>query len=295
MIAAAMTIVTRFAPSPTGLLHLGHAYSAFAGWHAARAAGGRFLLRVEDIDADRCRPHFEDAIYEDLTWLGLRWEQPVRRQSRHLADYRLALTKLEEMGVVYPCFCTRKAIREEVARVAQAPHGPDGALYPGTCRSLSPGERDSRMDSGASYALRLDSAKAAEMVGETEWEDELAGRQPLLPGLFGDVVVARRDVPTSYHLSVTVDDHLQGVTLVTRGLDLFQSTHVHRMLQALLGYPSPSYRHHRLISDANGQRLAKRSDAVSIRQLRATGMSPAEIWSIVGVTGMSMPVASPSQ
>ncbi len=285
-IAAAMTIVTRFAPSPTGFLHMGHAYSAFAGWHAARMAGGLFLLRVEDIDTGRCRPHFEDAIYEDLAWLGLTWERPVRRQSEHLPDYRAALAALESLGVVYPCFCTRKAIQQEVARMSRAPHGPDGALYPGTCRNLPQAERDQRIGDGNAYALRLDSARAASVIGEATWLDELAGPQRVMPALFGDVVLARRDVPTSYHLSVTVDDHLQDITLVTRGEDLFHATHVHRTLQILLGYKAPIYRHHRLITDDAGQRLAKRSDAMSIRHHRAAGMAPGEIWSSIGVSDM---------
>lgn len=249
-------------------------------------AGGRFLLRIEDIDEGRCRPQFEDAIFEDLDWLGLSWEQPVRRQSCHLPDYRDALGQLDALGVVYPCFCTRKAIREEVARIGHAPHGPDGVLYPGTCRALTPGQRARRTAAGQAYALRLDWARAARIAAPAGWHDDIAGQQATDPGLFGDVVLARRDTPTSYHLSVTVDDHLQGVTLVTRGQDLFASTHVHRLLQALLGYPAPRYRHHRLITDDAGHRLAKRSDAVAIRHLRAQGMTRQDVWALVGITDL---------
>lgn len=268
-------VVTRFAPSPTGSLHLGHAYAAREAWRAAVEAGGRFLVRLEDIDGTRVRPEFEAGIFEDLAWLGMRWEEPVRKQSEHWEDYRAALAKLEEMGLLYPCFCTRKAIQEEVARMGQAPHGPDGVLYPGTCRELGEDERAARRQSGEGYALRLDVARAVALVGrELKWLDRARGEFVAKPEVFGDVVLARKETPTSYHLAVVVDDALQGVTLVTRGEDLLEATHVHRLLQALLGLPVPEWRHHRLITDENGKRLAKRDEARSIRSLRESGWTP---------------------
>jgi len=274
--------VTRFAPSPTGLLHLGHAYSALFARHAA--GDGHFLLRIEDIDAGRCRPEFEAAIFEDLAWLGLTWEVPVRRQSEHLDDYRAALDRLRALDVLYPCFCTRKDIQAEVARMAGAPQGPDGPLYPGTCRRLDRNERARRIAEGRPYALRLDVGAAVRRTGPLFWHDRGRGRQTATPELLGDVVLARKDAPTSYHLAVTVDDHLQGVTLVTRGLDLFASTHVHRLLQALLGYDPPEYHHHGLVTDKSGQRLAKRTDAKAIRAYRDQGLTPAEVRRLAGWT-----------
>jgi glutamyl-Q tRNA(Asp) synthetase len=270
--------VTRFAPSPTGYLHLGHAYSALF----AEAAGGRFLLRIEDIDAGRCRPEFEDAIYQDLAWLGLEWETPVRRQSDHMADYAAALTRLGDMGLIYPCFCTRADIRAEIEAAGGAPHGPDGPVYPGTCRALPQGERRARIERGDPHALRLDAAGAAQQAGELVWRDDGTGEVAADAGLHGDVVLARKDTPTSYHLSVTVDDHLQGVSLVTRGEDLFAATHVHRLLQALLDFDTPSYRHHRLLTNAAGSRLAKRDRAVTIRALREAGKSPQQVRQMAG-------------
>ncbi len=274
-----MTETTRFAPSPTGLLHLGHAYAAGFAHRLAEASGGRFLVRLEDIDTTRTRPEFEKAIFEDLAWLGLSWETPVRRQSEHFDDYHAALATLENQGLLYPCFCTRKEIQAEIAGAANAPQGPDGPLYPGTCRALSADERASRMAGGAPYALRLDVAKAASMVGATLiWEDLDRGEFTAAPEVFGDVVLARKETPTSYHLAVVVDDALQGITLVTRGEDLLPATHLHRLLQHLLGLPVPRWRHHRLITDEQGRRLAKRDQARSIRSLRDAGISPAEVW-----------------
>lgn len=282
-------IVTRFAPSPTGFLHLGHAHSALVGWHAARSAGGRFLLRIEDIDRGRCRDAFEQAIYRDLAWLGLDWDGPVRRQSEHLDDYRGALARLDRLGLIYPCFCSRK----EIAEAGQAPHGPlpgsaAGPVYPSTCRSLTEAERCARLAEGRPHALRLDAARAAAMTGPLHWADEgpgLAGEIAVDPGVNGDVVLARRDTPTSYHLAVTVDDAIQGVTLVSRGRDLFAATHVHRLLQALLGLPAPRYHHHVLLVNAAGERLAKRDGAVSLASLRAAGHSPAEVRAMAGFPG----------
>jgi glutamyl-Q tRNA(Asp) synthetase len=277
-----MSLVTRFAPSPTGLLHLGHVHSALAGWKAARGAGGKFLLRIEDIDAARCRAEFTAAILEDLAWLGIDWDGDVRRQSQHLEDYRAPLDRLRALGVIYPCFCTRSAIKAEIASSAAAPHGADGPLYPGTCRHLPPGERSAREKAGAAFALRLDVAKAAEAAGELFWEEEGRGRIKADPASQGDVVLARKETPTSYHLAVTVDDSLQGVTLVTRGEDLFASTHIHRLLQALLGYPAPRYRHHTLLTDESGRRFAKRDRALTLRALREAGKSPADVRAMAG-------------
>ncbi len=271
-----LTIVTRFAPSPTGYLHLGHVRSAWEGWHAAREAGGRFLLRIEDIDRGRCRPEFDAAIREDLAWLGLGWDGEVRRQAEHFADYQTALARLDAQGLLYPCFCTRKEIQAEIARAGGAPQGDDGLIYPGTCKPLTLNQRAARMAAGADYALRLDIAGALARTGALDWSED-GRRVAAEPQALGDVVLARKDVPTSYHLAVTVDDALQGVTLVTRGVDLFAVTHIHRLLQALLGLPTPVYRHHPLLTDASGRRLAKRDRALTIRAMREAGMTPAEI------------------
>jgi len=282
-----MTTVTRFAPSPTGHLHLGHAHSALFGWRAAEAAprdtgGGRFLLRIEDIDPQRCRPEFERDLMEDLAWLGLAWDTPVRRQSDHLDDYRAALERLRALGAVYPCFCTRKDIAAEIARAGHAPHGPDGPLYPGTCRALSETGRAARMAAGEAYAWRLDVAAAVRRVGPLRWFDRGRGWQDATPEILGDVVLARKDTPTSYHLSVTVDDDLQGVTLVTRGEDLFFATHLHRLLQALLGLTVPEWHHHGLLTNERGERLAKRDRAQTLRSLREAGRTPAEVRALAG-------------
>jgi glutamyl-Q tRNA(Asp) synthetase len=268
--------VTRFAPSPTGYLHLGHAHSALFGFRAAQAGKGRFLLRIEDIDATRCRPDFESAIYEDLAWLGLAWETPVRRQSEHLNVYRAAVEQLRARGLIYPCFCTRAEIRAEIARAGAAPHGPEGPPYPGTCRRLGEEERRTRIDAGTPYALRLDVEKALAETGALTWHDRSVGTIAAEPLVFGDVVLARKETPTSYHLAVTLDDHLQGITVVTRGRDLFAATHIHRLLQALLDLNTPDYHHHALITGADGVRLAKREGAPTLRSLREGGVSAAE-------------------
>ncbi len=273
--------VTRFAPSPTGRLHIGHAYSAL--FAARAAAGGRFLLRIEDIDEGRCRREFEEGMYEDLTWLGLDWEAPVRRQSDHFDDYRAALRKLDGDGLIYPCFCTRKEIRREVDRAGQAPHGPDGALYPGTCRALSPAGHAVRIAAGEPHALRLDMAQAVARTGPLSFMDGERGRVDVDGPGCGDVVLARKDVPTSYHLAVTIDDAIQGVTLVTRGEDLLHATHIHRILQALLGLPKPEYWHHGLLTDADGKRFAKRDDGLTLQALREAGKSTAEVRAMAGI------------
>jgi len=276
----AMPETTRFAPSPSGRLHLGHAHSAL--FAARAAAGGRFLLRIEDIDLGRCRPEHEAGILEDLAWLGLTWETPVRRQSEHFADYRTALDRLRGEGLVYPCFCTRREIAAEIARAGSAPHGPDGPLYPGTCRRRAEDERAERLAAGEPHAWRLDLAEAQRRAGPLTWHDLGAGEQAARPELLGDAVLARKEVPTSYHLAVTLDDALQEIGLVTRGQDLFHATHLHRLLQALLGLPVPRWHHHALLSDAEGKRLAKRHDALSLTALRAAGRSPAEVRALAG-------------
>jgi glutamyl-Q tRNA(Asp) synthetase len=271
-----MPVTTRFAPSPTGYLHLGHAFSAFNAWKRARDAGGRFLLRLEDIDPTRCRPECAEAIRQDLAWLGFDWDGPVRVQSRHLADYQAVLDGLAEQGLVYPCFCTRADVLREISTSAAAPHGPDGApLYPGTCRRLSATERAERIALGQRFALRLD-MQAALRPG-LWYQEEGQGRIPCRPEAFGDVVLARKDAPASYHLCVTHDDALQGVTLVTRGEDLRPSTDLHRLIQALMGWPVPVYAHHRLMLDSEGKRLAKRDRAMTIRDMRARGLSARDV------------------
>lgn len=274
--------ITRFAPSPTGYLHLGHAASAV---FAARCAGddGRFLLRIEDIDQTRARPEYIEAIYEDLAWLGLTWETPVRVQSAHFDDYQKVLDRLADRDLLYPCFCTRKDIQAEIARIGNAPHGPDGALYPGTCRHLSASERAERIAAGESYALRLDMGRAMKQGGKRlYWHDRAAGRQVATPEIFGDVVLARKDTPTSYHVSVTRDDHLQEISLVTRGEDLFFASHLHRLLQELLGYNIPEYHHHKLLTGPDGKRFAKRDKSETLQSMRKAGVSVADILTRIG-------------
>ncbi len=286
MISPTRPTITRFAPSPTGLLHLGHAYSALFTAEQAETAGGRFLLRIEDIDTSRVKPEFEDAITEDLAWLGLEWGQPVRRQSDHFDEYKRALEQLEDRGLVYPCFCTRREIRAEIRNSGAAPHdapdGGEGPLYPGTCRRLGQAERQNRLGHGDPFALRLDSAKALEVTGPLTWSDAEQGDIEASLDRMGDVVLARKETPVSYHLAVTIDDHLQGVSLVTRGQDLFSSTHVHRVLQALLGLDTPAYHHHRLLTSADGKRFAKRDRSLTIRALREAGNTPAQVRAMAG-------------
>lgn len=273
-----MPHVTRFAPSPTGYLHLGHAFAALTAWRRARDSGGRFLLRLEDIDHGRCRPHFAAAIQEDLAWLGLDWDGPVWVQSAHLPEYRDALDRLASRGLLYPCFCTRADIAREVAAAAGAPQGPDGPRYPGTCRTLPAEARAARCASGVPYALRLDMARAvAAAPGGLLVTEENEAPVPCDPWLFGDVVLGRKDVPASYHIAVIHDDAAQGVTLVTRGADLKPATHLHRLLQALLDVGPPNYHHHALITDDLGMRLAKRNDSPTLRTLRNSGTAPGDI------------------
>ena len=288
-----MPPVFRFAPSPNGYLHLGHAYSALLNFDLARRSGGQFLLRIEDIDLTRCRPEFETAIYEDLGWLGIAWQTPVRRQSEHLSDYRDAVAKLSAQGLVYPAFESRAELARLVAQReanGPSPRDPDGVpLYPGTAKSLSPDARARLLESGAPFALRLDLTAASARAGGLGWVEHgegphgESGAVVVRPEGWGDVILARKETPTSYHLSVVIDDTLQGVTEVVRGQDLFWSTSVHRLLQQLLGLPQPAYRHHRLILDAAGRKLSKSTQATGLRELRAGGATPADIRRLVGL------------
>ena len=288
--------VFRFAPSPNGYLHLGHALSALLNAERAKAAGGRLLLRIEDIDATRCRPEFEAAIYEDLAWLGIAWEQPVRRQSEHYGDYRAALAKLDAMGLVYPSFESRAEIAAQVTEretKAPWPRDPDGVpLSPGNAKTMAQAERARRM-AAEPYALRLDMTAALVRSGPLTWEETGAGpsgetgsiaADPAAnPAHWGDVILARKETPTSYHLAVAVDDAAQGVTEVVRGRDLFHSTSVHRLLQALLGWLAPRYHHHRLILDTDGNKLSKSTLATGLRELRARGASAADLRKLAGL------------
>lgn len=279
--------VTRFAPSPTGRLHKGHAFSALTAFEAARDAGGRFLLRIEDIDPVRCKPEFETAILEDLAWLGLEWETPVRRQSDHLRDYAAVVDVLERRGLLYRCFRTR---REILDAIGDAPHGPAEAVRPGP----HPAEEEAALlAEGRPYAWRLSLDRARDALGEPVW-DALAfveegegpdGERGLIrarPETAGDVVVARKDAGTAYHLAVVHDDHLQGVTHVIRGQDLFEAAHIQVLIQALMGWPTPTYRHHRLLAGPDGRRFAKRDRSVTLAELRASGLSAATLRAELG-------------
>jgi len=277
---ATVPVITRFAPSPTGWLHLGHAHAAL---FAARHGTNGFLLRIEDIDATRCRADYTTAILEDLAWLGLRWAAPPRLQSAHFGAYRRALDQLAARGLLYPCFCTRAEIGREIAAAGGAPQGPDGPRYPGTCRRLPAAERAARIVAGAPHAWRLDMAAAlTEAPRDLAFHERGEGRLRCDPEPFGDVVLARKEVPASYHLCVAHDDALQGITLVTRGCDLKPATALHRLLQCLFGWPEPHYAHHPLITDAAGRRLAKRDGAPTLRALRAAGHDAAAVRAMAG-------------
>ena len=275
--------VFRFAPSPNGYLHLGPAYSALRNADLARRSGGRMLVRLEDIDVDRCRKEYEVAILEDLEWLGIVWEKPERRQSQHFADYAVRLEELRERRLVYPCFCSRGDISRVVAAAPSWPRDPDGApLYPGTCRHMSAAERNRRLAAGQHAALRIDMDEAlAQAGGRIAWCEYGEGDTPCEvaaePSVWGDTVVARRDIPTSYHIAVVVDDALQGVSDVVRGMDLFNATSLHRLLQHLLGLPAPTYRHHHLLREGAGNKLSKSTRAKSIRSIRADGLTLADL------------------
>jgi glutamyl-Q tRNA(Asp) synthetase len=273
----------RFAPSSNGYLHLGHAYSALLNSAMARAVGGRLLLRIEDIDVERCRFEFEQAIYEDLGWLGFSWETPVRRQSEHFPDYANALAKLSARGLIYPCFCSRRDIMDAVAGRSGWPRDPDGSpLYPGLCKHLSKEELQRRLSAGEPAALRIDMEAAIAKAGRhLDWRELGPGSQArdvtADPALWGDAILSRKDIYASYHIAVVVDDAVQGVTDVVRGEDLFMATGLHRLLQALLDLPAPAYRHHALLRDASGRKLSKSSRAKPIRALREEGFSPAAV------------------
>ena len=280
-------IVTRFAPSPTGLLHLGHAYAAIAAYES----GDDFLLRIEDIDKGRSRDQFIQAIFHDLKWLGLSWDEPTLRQSTRMGAYAEALVNLKAHGLVYPCFCTRAEIAAEIARAGEAQHfdqlgpsgpGPDGPLYPGTCKALSREDGLHCIAAGENHALRLDVTKAAALVGPLSFLEH-GHRHPVDPLRFGDIVIARKDMPTSYHLAVVVDDAYQQISLVTRGEDLLSATHIQRLLQALLRLPEPAYAHHPLVLDENGKKFSKRDGAVSLQSLRDEGLTPADIRARIGL------------
>jgi glutamyl-Q tRNA(Asp) synthetase len=283
--------ITRFAPSPTGKLHLGHVFAAMTAWQRAHGmlgagAAGRYLVRIEDIDIARSRLEWEQALLEDLAWLGLGSEGPVLRQSERLVSYQDAVAKLDALGVLYPCFCTRRDINAELRSLASAPHGPDGPHYPGTCRRLTDAERVQRQTAGQPYSLRLDAERAAAMTGPLVWVEEATGDSSdrnesrevaVRPDVLGDVILSRKDAPASYHVAVVVDDAAQDISVVTRGCDLLPATHIHRLLQALLGLPAPRYLHHRLLADDQGKRLAKRADSLSVAALRGQGLGPEEI------------------
>ncbi|MCT8974548.1 tRNA glutamyl-Q(34) synthetase GluQRS [Microbaculum marinisediminis] len=290
--------VLRFAPSPTGALHLGHALSALLTHDAARARGGRFLLRIEDIDRTRCRPAFEQGIQDDLAWLGLAWERPVRRQSDNFADYRAAARELANLGLLYPCTCTRAEIAGTVAALEETegpwPRDPDGTpLYPGTCRPHEPVRPDIGLAEAGHHALRLDMRRAAALAGSLSWIEHgdafydraSAPVEHIVaePARWGDVVICRKETPTSYHLSVTVDDALQGITHVTRGRDLYDATAIHRLLQTLLGLPAPNYAHHRLLMNDDGHKLSKTRGDTGLAALRDAGRTPADIRRMVGL------------
>lgn len=285
--------VFRFAPSPNGFLHLGHARSVLLNFDLAQRSNGRMLLRIEDIDTTRCRPDYERAIYEDLAWLGIAWEEPVRRQSDHLQLYREAVERLTREGLIYPAFESRGEIARLVSeqeKLGSWPRDPDGApVYPGTGRHLTEAERAQRISAGAPYALRLDMDTAVARAGLLSWMEEGAGPEgetgtvPAQPDQWGDVILARKDTPTSYHLSVVIDDALQGVTHVVRGQDLFRATGVHRLLQQLLGLPQPVYCHHALVLDDAGQKLSKSTRSTALRELRAAGMTPDEVRRLAGL------------
>ena len=287
------TRILRFAPSPNGYLHLGHAYSALLNHDMARDLGGRLLLRIEDIDVSRCRPQYEAAIYQDLGWLGISWDTSVRRQSGQFDDYRAALAKLEAQGLIYPSFESRSEIAALVAardRQGHWPRDPDGVpLYPGDARQLPAAERERRRRAGEPYALRLALDAAIARTGVLTWTETGSGPQgqtgvvEAAPQMWGDVVLARKEVPASYHLAVAVDDARQGVTDVVRGQDLFWATGIHRLLQALLGLPQPVYHHHKLILDADGRKLSKSTQATSLRKLRAAGATAADVRRMVGL------------
>lgn len=273
---------TRFAPSPTGHMHLGHVFSALFAYEAAKKLGGKFILRIEDIDSQRSNQLFEESIYEDLDWLEIKYVNEIRHQSDHMEDYKAAINELFKMGMIYQCFCSRSEIKAEIMRAGNAPHEEDYSIYPGTCRRLSVEERKTKIDQNLSYAWRLNIRAASKKLGNLIWNDIRLGQHTVPVGIIGDVVLARKDIPTSYHLSATLDDHIQKIGLVTRGEDLVTATHIHKILQMLLGLKSPTYLHHPLIMDTKGVRLSKRTRAQTVKSLKASGLKREDVIDLLG-------------
>jgi glutamyl-Q tRNA(Asp) synthetase len=273
---------TRFAPSPTGHMHLGHVFSALFAYEAAKKLGGKFILRIEDIDSQRSSKLFEESIYEDLDWLEIKYDKDIRHQSNHMDDYKAAINELIELDMVYPCFCSRSAIKAEIMRAGNAPHEEDYSIYPGTCRRLTKKERNEKIDQNLSYAWRLNIRSASKKFGNLVWNDIRLGPYTVPVGIIGDVVIARKDTPTSYHLSATLDDHIQRIGLITRGEDLVSATHIHKILQVLLGLKSPQYFHHPLILDSKGVRLSKRTRAQTVKSLKTSGLKKEDVIDLFG-------------
>ena len=273
---------TRFAPSPTGHMHLGHVFSALFAYEVAKKLGGKLILRIEDIDSQRSSKLFVESIYEDLDWLEIKYTNKIRHQSNHMQDYQAAINELINMDMIYPCFCSRSEIKAEIMRAGNAPHEEDYSIYPGTCRRLSLEDRESKIDQNLSYAWRLNIRAASKKLGNLTWEDIRLGKQTVPVGIIGDVVLARKDIPTSYHLSATLDDHIQRIGLVTRGEDLVSATHIHKIIQVLLGLNSPKYFHHPLILDSAGVRLSKRTRAQTVKSLKASGLKREDVIDLLG-------------
>ena len=273
---------TRFAPSPTGHMHLGHVFSSLFSYEAAKKLGGKFILRIEDIDSQRSSKVFEESIYEDLEWLQIKYSTGIRYQADHMDDYKGAIKELQKLGMVYPCFCSRSDIKAEIMRAGNAPHEEETSIYPGTCRRLSKEERIKKIAIGTSFAWRLNIRAAAKKLGNLVWRDLRLGKHTVPVGTMGDVVLARKDVPTSYHLSATLDDHIQRIGLVTRGEDLVSATHVHKIIQSLLELKSPIYLHHPLILDSKGVRLSKRTRAQTVKSLKTSGLKRNDVIDLFG-------------
>jgi glutamyl-Q tRNA(Asp) synthetase len=273
---------TRFAPSPTGHMHLGHVFSALFSYEVAKKLGGKFILRIEDIDSQRSSKIFEESIYEDLEWLQIKYIKDIRHQSEHMDDYKGAIKELQKLGMVYPCFCSRSDIKAEIMRAGNAPHEAEISIYPGTCRRLSKEERSEKISTETSFAWRLNIRAASKKLGNLVWTDLRLGKHTVPVGTMGDVVLARKDVPTSYHLSATLDDHIQRIGLVTRGEDLVSATHVHKIIQSLLELKSPIYLHHPLILDSKGVRLSKRTRAQTVKSLKTSGLKRDDVIDLFG-------------
>ena len=277
---------TRFAPSPTGHMHLGHVFSALFSYEAAKKLGGKFILRIEDIDTQRSGKVFEESIYEDLEWLKIKYSKDIRYQSEHMDDYAGAIKELQKLDMVYPCFCSRSDIKAEIMRAGNAPHEGETSIYPGTCRRLSKEERIEKLSIENNFAWRLNIRAASKKLGGLVWNDLRLGKHTVPVGTIGDVVLARKDVPTSYHLSSTLDDHIQRIGLVTRGEDLVSSTHIHKIIQVLLKLESPIYLHHPLILDSKGIRLSKRTRAQTVKSLKASGLQKDDVIDLFGKENM---------